>query len=121
MKKHNYKKLTIWLRAKELVKVVYSISDKFPENERFGLTSQIRRAVVSVVLNIVEGSGRNSLKDFAHFLNMAYTSLLEVECLIILSEDLNFLKMTETTEVKKEVEELLKMIYTFREKLIKTK
>lgn len=103
MKKHNYKKLTIWLRAKELVKVVYLISEKFPDSERFGITSQIRRAIVSVVLNIVEGSGRNSSKDFAHFLNMAYTSLLEVECLMILSVDLNFLNEEDTTKEQKEI------------------
>ena len=117
MKKHNYKKLTIWLRAKELVKVVYLISEKFPDSERFVITSQMRRAIVSVVLNIVEGSGRNSSKDFAHFLNMAYTSLLEVECLMTLSIDLNFLKEVDTTEVKNEIEELLKMIYAFRDNL----
>jgi four helix bundle protein len=117
MKKHNYKKLTIWLRAKELVKVVYLISEKFPDSERFGITSQMRRAIVSVVLNIVEGSGRNSSKDFAHFLNMAYTSLLEVECLMTLSIDLNFLKEVDTTEVQNEIEELLKMIYAFRDNL----
>ena len=117
MKKHNYKKLTIWLRAKELVKVVYLISEKFPDSERFVITSQMRRAIVSVVLNIVEGSGRNSSKDFAHFLNMAYTSLLEVECLMTLSIDLNFLKEVDTTEVQNEIEELLKMIYAFRDNL----
>lgn len=117
MKKHNYKKLTIWLRAKDLVKVIYTISEKFPDHERLGMTSQLRRAMVSVVLNIVEGSGRNSSKDFAHFLNMAYTSLLEVECLVLLSVDLKFLIETETTVVQKEIEELLRMIYSFRANL----
>ena len=117
MKKHNYKKLTIWLRAKELVKVVYLISEKFPDSERFGITSQIRRAIVSVVLNTVEGSGRNSSKDFSHFLNMAYTSLLEVECLMILSVDLNFVNEGDIVKEQKEIEELLKMIYAFRDNL----
>lgn len=117
MKKHNYKKLTIWLRSKALVKAIYLISDNFPDSERFGITSQIRRAVVSVVLNIVEGSGRNSSKDFAHFFNMAYTSLLEVECLMISSVDLKFLREEETLKEQKEIEELLKMIYSFRDNL----
>ncbi|MCB0537590.1 MAG: four helix bundle protein [Bacteroidetes bacterium] len=119
MKKHNYKKLLIWQEARVLVKEIYLISKSFPEDERFGLTSQIRRAIVSVSLNIVEGSGRVSDKDFANFLNMAYTSLLEVEGILILIVDLEYYKEFELDSLNNKIEELLKMIYTFRENLLK--
>ena len=87
---NNFKKLIIWQKARELVKDVYLITRKFPKEELFGLTSQIRRATVSIALNIVEGSGRGTNKDFAHFLDVAFGSALEVEAQIILSLDLEF-------------------------------
>ena len=118
-KQHNYKKLLIWQNARILVKEIYLISKSFPEDERFGLTSQIRRAMVSVMLNIVEGSGRKSSKDFANFINMAYTSLLEVESILIISVDLEYLEETEINSLNIKVEELLKMIYSFWDKLDK--
>lgn len=119
VKKHNYKKLLIWQKSRELVKEIYSISKKFPEDERFGLTSQIRRACVSVILNIVEGSGRVSNKDFANFLNMSYTSLLEVESILMISVDLEYFKESDLESLNDKVEDLLKMINKFRENILK--
>jgi four helix bundle protein len=81
-KKLGYQRLVAWQLADKLAWIVYSLSDKFPKNEIYGLTSQLRRAVLSVVLNIVEGHSRNSKKEFRHFLNIALGSLAEVDYLL---------------------------------------
>ncbi|HEY4232579.1 MAG TPA: four helix bundle protein [Lacipirellulaceae bacterium] len=73
-----FEKLDVWHRAIEHARQVYSITQSFPDNERFGLTSQLRRAAVSVSANIAEGSGRSSDVDFARFIEISYGSLMEV-------------------------------------------
>ena len=73
-----YKKLIIWQKAKSLVKVVYALTKTFPADERYALTDQLRRAVVSIPSNIAEGSGRNSKKELVHFLAIARGSVYEV-------------------------------------------
>jgi len=107
---NNFKKLIIWQKARELVKDVYLITRKFPKEELFGLTSQIRRATVSIALNIVEGSGRGTNKDFAHFLDVAFGSALEVEAQIILSLDLEFITNEEYDILNLKIQEIQKMI-----------
>ena len=82
-----FQKLKVWQEAHRLNRVVYRLSRKFPEHELFAMTSQIRRASVSVYSNIAEGSGRNSDKDFAHFLEQAYGSLMETASLFYLALD----------------------------------
>ena len=74
-----YKRLKVWQESHELVLKVYKVTKKFPREEFFGLTSQMRRAVVSVAANIVEGQVRNTSKSFLQFLNIANGSLVEVE------------------------------------------
>lgn len=91
-KMHNYKELEVWKKAIELAELVYSISANFPEHEKFGLTSQIRRSSVSVASNIAEGAGRNSEKEFAQFLGYAYGSCCELETQLILSKKNRLLK-----------------------------
>lgn len=73
---HNYEKLIVYKRSLDVVDYVYELTNKFPKEELFGLTSQLRRAATSIVLNIAEGSGRTK-KEFAHFLNTARTSAYE--------------------------------------------
>jgi four helix bundle protein len=107
---NNFKKLIIWQKAREFVKDIYLITKKFPKEELFGLTSQIRRATVSIVLNIVEGSGRGTDKDFAHFLDIAFGSALEVEAQIILSSDLGFITNEEYDILNLKIQEIQKMI-----------
>lgn len=119
MKKHNYKELKIWQKSRELVKDIYVLSKKFPDSEKFGIISQIRRATVSVNLNIVEGSGRNGAKEFINFLSISYSSLLEVEALLILTIDLEFINENEVELIFSKVKELLKMIYSFKSSLEK--
>ena len=107
---NNFKKLIVWQRAREFVKDIYQITGKFPKEEMFGLTSQIRRATVSIALNIVEGSGRGTDKDFAHFLDIAFSSALEVEAQIILSFDLEFITNEESELLNLKIQEIQKMI-----------
>jgi four helix bundle protein len=86
-----YKKLIVWQRGYEFVLEVYRLSETFPKREWYGLTSQLRRAAVSVLANIVEGSAKRSLKDFLRFLDIAKGSLWECEFLLELSKDLHYL------------------------------
>ncbi|MEO6051913.1 MAG: four helix bundle protein [Pyrinomonadaceae bacterium] len=82
----SYRQLIAWQKAMELVALVDGLTDKFPREELFGLTSQVRRAVVSVPSNIAEGQGRDSTKDFIRYLSIAYGSLMETETQILIAE-----------------------------------
>src|SRR6185369_11593757 len=75
----SYRQLVVWQKAMELVKLVYDLTRKFPKEELFGLTLQIRKAVVSVPSNIAEGQGRRSTREFTRHLSIAYGSLMETE------------------------------------------
>lgn len=83
--------LKAWQASRQLVKSTYQLTENFPRSEQFGLTSQMRRAVVSVASNIAEGFRRTSMRDKLHFYVMAHGSLTELENQIILAEDLNFI------------------------------
>jgi len=87
----DFKKLLAWQKADDLVVLVYRATETFPSEEKFGLTSQLRRAAVSVAANIAEGSGRHTLKDFRHFLYQSRGSLSEVEYYLHLSRRLDYL------------------------------
>jgi len=71
---HNYRELKVWQKARELVKMIYDVTSKFPKVETYGLTNQIRRATVSIASNIAEGSGHSSKNEFCRFLEIAYSS-----------------------------------------------
>ncbi len=86
MSVQHYRQLIVWQKAMELVGLVYDMSDDFPSEERFGLTSQVRRAVVSVASNIAEGQGRNSTKEFINHLSISYGSLMETETQTLVAE-----------------------------------
>jgi four helix bundle protein len=107
---HNYKELKVWQKSRMFVKEVYITSADFPKDERFGVVSQIRRAAISISLNIAEGSGRVSDKDFLNFLHIAYGSSLEVENLIILSFDLEFITEHKQLELLRQVNEIQRML-----------
>ena len=96
---HNFKKLKVWTKAREIVKEIYLLSKKFPIEEKFGLISQIQRASVSIPSNIAEGSGRSSEKDFLKFLNLAISSEYELETHILLAFDLEYIKKYEFDEI----------------------
>jgi len=107
---NNFKKLIVWQKARKFVKDVYILTKKFPKEEHFGLTSQIRRAAVSIVSNIAEGSGRGTANDFARFLDIAQGSAYEVETQILLSFDLDYITIEEFTISNDKIQEIQKMI-----------
>lgn len=119
MGNHNFKELNIWKRSMDLAVDVYALSASFPNEERFGLTSQIRRSTVSIPSNIAEGSGRRSNKDFARFLDISLGSAFELETQLLLAERLN-LAQGETLvfkKIKNELTEIQNMIFGFQQKI----
>ncbi len=112
-----YRELKVWQRSHALVLQIYRVSAAFPTEERFGLTSQLRRAAVSVPSNIAEGSKRKTKADFAHFLNVAEGSSSETEYLLILARDLTYLATDEVQGLLQEVDEIARMLYTLRTKV----
>ena len=91
MEDKGYKKLKVWQKANELALETYKVTRTFPREELYGLTSQLRRAVFSVPVNIVEGHASRSRKEFLNFLNIANRSLVEVEYLLAFGKDLEIL------------------------------
>lgn len=106
----DYKKLTIWVRAHQFVLDIYSTSRSFPEDERYGLTSQIRRASASIVANIVEGSVKGSKADFKRYLHISLGSAAETEYFLLLAKDLGILEAGKHHILAKEVDEIKKML-----------
>jgi four helix bundle protein len=95
----SYRDLIAWQRAIDLAEAVYRKSDDFPKQETYGLTAQLRRAVISVPSNIAEGQGRRSTKEFLNLLGIAYGSLCEVETQITLSIRLSYLTKVDADEL----------------------
>ena len=99
MAMRNYRDLIVWQKGMDLVAAVYQATQSFPTEERFGLTSQMRRAAVSIPSNIAEGQGRDSAREFKHFLSISYGSLCELQTQLLLSERLSFLDHQSTQSV----------------------
>lgn len=91
MKVRNYQDLIVWQKAMDLVEQIYSTSKSFPREEIYGLTSQLRRAAVSIPSNIAEGPGRRTTADFVRHLSISYGSLREVETQILIAARLLYL------------------------------
>lgn len=96
----SHKDLHAWQQSMDLVEMIYKLTSNFPDAEKFGLTSQLRRAAVSIPSNIAEGSGRNSQKELLHFLYIALGSLSEVETQIEIARRLEFFRDTEELNKK---------------------
>ncbi|MFD1294271.1 four helix bundle protein [Lutibacter holmesii] len=94
----NHKELDVWKKSMDLVEQVYTISYLFPDTEKFGLTSQIRRAAVSVPSNIAEGAGRKGDKEFIQFLHIALGSLSELDTQYLIAVRLGFIEKNEIFE-----------------------
>jgi len=97
-----------------MVKAVYTMTSAFPAEERYGLTSQLRRAAVSVVSNLAEGCARTSRKDQAHFTQLAYSSLMEVLCQLVLAQDLGFLPAEHLARARRDILLISKMLCGLR-------
>ncbi|AKD02488.1 four helix bundle protein [Pontibacter korlensis] len=110
---HNFKELRVWKDSIELAKLVYKATALFPQDERYGLTSQINRAVVSVPSNIAEGAGRGSDKEFGQFLRIALGSAFELETQLILAESFGFVKQPQYSDLITKNEGVQKMLNGF--------
>ena len=105
----DYKKLDVWKKGLDILKLVYTISSKFPEEEKFGLTAQIRRAAVSIISNIAEGAGRKSNAQFVNFLSYSKGSATEVEGQMIAANFLGFISQEELDNITKELDYYCRM------------
>ena len=117
MPKHNFRKLKIYQRSIEFSVEIYKVSRQFPREEIYGLTSQIRRAVTSISLNIAEGSGNSSGKEFKRFLEIALRSDYEVMTCLEIAYRLNYCKQGEFDRLLSEADEIAAMIFGFSGKL----
>lgn len=114
-----FEKLDVWQRATELATQIYLITKTFPNEERFGLTSQVRRSGISISANIAEGSGRVSDKDFARFLEIAYGSLMETISHLIIAHKLKLISNEQLNELKTQSSRLGRMLSGLRRSLNK--
>jgi four helix bundle protein len=108
-----YQRLIVWKEAHELCKGIYRLTDKFPSNEKFGLTSQMRRSAASIPMNIAEGNGKRSMKDRARFLEIAIGSLEELHYQCFLAKELGFL----VTEQHAQADDLIQRVGFLLERL----
>ena len=110
-----YEELKVYQRSYKASMVMYKITQRFPSEEMYGLTSQIKRASTSIPLNIAEGYGRrDSESEFKHFLRTAIGSCYEIKVLIEMSKDLGFISVTQYERMYNEYEEITKMLYKLR-------
>ena len=109
--------LEVWRRSHSLVLEIYRLTQSFPSEEKFGLTSQIRRAAVSVATNIAEGSKRVARPDYARFLNISEGSLAETQYLLMVSRDLGYLSGTVHDSTQKSAAEIARMLHGLRIKV----
>lgn len=116
---HNLKELKIWNKAMDLSVEVYKATSGFPKEEIYGLTSQIKRSAISIPSNISEGAGRNSNKEFIHFLGIANGSSYELQTQLIISNKLNLISNETLESLLKPIEEIQKMTHTFQNTLQK--
>jgi four helix bundle protein len=116
-KKQKFRKLLIWQKAMLFISHIYQYSSEYPKQEMFGLTDQIRRAAVGISLNIAEGSGSGSDKEFARFLRMALRSLYEVMAACEIAQMLKYQKVSDSEKLLIEAEELARMIGGLLKKL----
>jgi four helix bundle protein len=107
---NNYKELKVWQKSYQLCLKVYDITKTFPKHEGFGLTSQMRRAVVSIPSNIAEGYGRKTTPDYLRSLYIAYGSTCELETQILLSGDLGYLNKEVMPELQRDISEVERML-----------
>ncbi len=106
----NYKELKVWQRPYQLCLEIYKITKRFPNEGKYGLISQIRRAAVSVPSNIAEGYGRKTTPEYIRFLYIAYGSNCEMETQILLSRDLGYIKTGKLEIIKEKVREVERML-----------
>jgi four helix bundle protein len=113
---HNYKELKVWQNSRKLVKEVYLLTLSIPDQEKFGLTNQIRRSAVSIPSNIAEGAGRGTTKEFSRFINISLGSAYELETQLILASDLQYIDLEKTETIISILQEIQKILYSLSKK-----
>lgn len=116
----DFRTLNVWQKSHELAVMIYQETKKFPKEEVYGITSQIRRAIVSIPTNLAEGCGRGSDRDFAKFAQIAFGSANESEYLILLSNELGFIDKTDSDELTEKVTEIKRMLTSLIKNLHKS-
>ncbi len=111
---YSFEKLDVWVEAKNFTKDIYKLTSKFPETEKFGLTSQLRRASVSICSNIAEGTTRASFKDQAHFSTISFGSAVEVLNQLIIAFELGFISESEYSSARSLIESITKKINSLK-------
>lgn len=114
-----YRELIVWEKSISLVNQIYKVSKQFPNDENFGLTSQLRRSAVSVPSNIAEGYGRNSLNDYIRFLNISVGSLYEIQTQIEIAFNLEYVEKRHFEELYENTKEIERMMSSLIRKLKK--
>ncbi len=113
----DFRKFTVTRLSRQLTVEIYKLLSQFPVDERFALCQQLRRASVSVGANIAEGAGRNTNRDFAHYLVQSIGSLSEVEYLLLLAGDLGYVQETRLHDLDIQIQTLKQKLFRFRESL----
>lgn len=106
----SFERLEVWNKSRLLTKKIYQLTSNFPDSEKFGIVSQLRRATISVCSNIAEGSSRKSRKDQVHFYNMSFSSLMETLNQLIISNDLDYIDSQLLAESRKDIHTISIMI-----------
>jgi four helix bundle protein len=112
-KMRNFRELNVWQDGRKFVNQIYDVTEKFPSDERYGLTSQLNRASVSIILNIAEGASRQSEKDFARFLEISIGSAFEVETILLISSDRQLLSSEKADSLIDEVHSIQRRLNAF--------
>jgi four helix bundle protein len=107
---NNYKDLIVWKKSVDFAVSIYQITQTFPKSELFGLTSQTQRAATSIAANISEGAGRNSDKEFVHFLSISLGSLYETETHLIIGQRIGYISLEKLEELSLQINEIDRMI-----------
>ncbi len=114
-----FKKLDVYNYSKVLVISIYKLLENYPQEEKFAICSQIRRAAVSVPSNIAEGFGRTSPKEKIHFLEISYGSLMEVSCQIEISHDLGYIDKVDLNSINLQIETIARLLSSLRFSIMK--
>lgn len=117
IKIHNFRELKVWQKSMVVVKLIYTTTSSFPKSETFGIVSQIQRAAVSIPANIAEGCGRNTDKELSRFLDIAIGSSFELETLLQISLDLEYMTSDPYKDILSQLYEVQKMLYGFKQKI----
>lgn len=118
MEQYSFEKLLVYQSAKRLVVEVYRLMAKFPPQEKYALCDQLRRAIVSVPSNLAEGSGRMSVKEKIHFIEIAYGSLMEAYCQLDIAKDLGYISVEDFATVKNQFFDCSRLMTAYRKSFV---